>query len=399
MLTHLPERVAAVTSDDVRRVAHNYLNTQLRTVGWYVPGAVASQPGLGSSAHAAPPAQRGIPARHDALPAEQVIRLRNGLPAMVQPSPIGDRVTVQALMTAPVKGEQRPADLPGLGVIARSGRAAELPDLIDSVRAAVKSATPSLSADGDDPDATLERMIASIMGVGPAGRPRPALVVVSGAVEGPGAEAQLERGFGDLKPAALANADGAPRTPVLQRVRLPKPYAQGAIGYLVTAAPPSMRQALGWQMLLYILAHDYSGRLGRSAIGDKGLTYYIDGSYRTDGRKSWIVVKSGVDPDKADAFVEELRRQLARLESDPPTDAEIDAARSHILGRDISAAQSNDELAAKLVRQFVETGALRSHAQLEAHLRSISRNDVLALITPFISGTILRVDVQPQGSK
>jgi predicted Zn-dependent peptidase len=242
-------------------------------------------------------------------------------------------------------------------------------------------------------------MIASSIGMGPAGTPRPALVVVSGAVDDAATESRLERAFGDLRPATLDDLDRAPGPAVVQRVRLPKPYAQGAIGYLVTAAPPSMRQALAWQMLLYVLAHDYSGRLGRSAIGDKGLTYYIDGSYRTNGRKSWIVIKSGVDPDKADAFTEELRQQLARLASDPPTDAEVDAARRHILGRDISAAQSNDELAAKLVRQFVETGARRSHAQLEADVRSISRNDVLALITSFTSGTIFRVDVQPQGSK
>ncbi len=55
----------------------------------------------------------------------------------------------------------------------------------------------------------------------------------------------------------------------------------------------------------------------------------------------------------------ELRAQLARLATDPPTAAEVEAARSHLLGRDLTAAQSNEEWTAKLAREFVETGGLR----------------------------------------
>jgi predicted Zn-dependent peptidase len=146
-------------------------------------------------------------------------------------------------------------------------------------------------------------------------------------------------------------------------------------------------------MLLYVFAHGYSGRLGNSAIRDKGLVYYIGSQLRTDGRRSWATIATGVDPDKADAMEAELRAQLARLVTDPPSSAEVAAARNHILGRDLTAAQGNEELAAKLARQFVESGRLRSHRDLQAILDTITPADLAAIAPAFVQGTILRVDV------
>ncbi|QNP42524.1 insulinase family protein [Sphingomonas daechungensis] len=146
-------------------------------------------------------------------------------------------------------------------------------------------------------------------------------------------------------------------------------------------------------MLLYVLTHDYSGRLGNSAIRDKGLVYHIYSSFRSNGRQSWATISTGVDPDKADAMETELRAQLARLASQPPTAAETDSARGHLLGRDISAAQSNDEIVAKLAREFVETGGLRSHEQLRTQLEAVTPSDLAQAAGQFTKGTIIRVDV------
>ncbi len=77
----------------------------------------------------------------------------------------------------------------------------------------------------------------------------------------------------------------------------------------------------------------------------------------------------------------------------PPTTAEIEAARRHLLGRDLSGAQTNDEIAAKLLRNFVETGGLRSHAELKAALDAVGPADIAAAARDFGRGTMLRVDV------
>jgi predicted Zn-dependent peptidase len=169
--------------------------------------------------------------------------------------------------------------------------------------------------------------------------------------------------------------------------------SQGALGYVVEGPPLRTRDALAWQLLLYVLTHNYSGRLGRSAVTDKGIVYYIGSDFRTDGSRTWATLSTGVDPDKADAMEAELRAQLARLVSEPPTGAELDAARNHFLGRDLSASQSNEELTAKLARNFIETGGLRSHEQLRKELESVTSADLSAAARRFGSGTIIRVDV------
>ena len=93
----------------------------------------------------------------------------------------------------------------------------------------------------------------------------------------------------------------------------------------------------------------------------------------------------------------ELRAQLAKLVSEPPSAAEVEAARNHLLGRNLTAAQSNEELAAKLAREFVETGGPRSHEQLREQLRTITPANLAALAPVLASGTVIRVDVQSSG--
>jgi predicted Zn-dependent peptidase len=149
-------------------------------------------------------------------------------------------------------------------------------------------------------------------------------------------------------------------------------------------------------MLLYVLTHDYSGRLGRSAISEKGIVYHIYSALRSDGRRYWATLSTGVDPDRADAMEAELRVQLARLVSEPPTASEVDAARNHLLGREITEAQSNPEIAAKLAREFIEMDGVRSHQQLSALLQSITPADLAGAAPSFVNGTIIRVDVEPR---
>ena len=95
----------------------------------------------------------------------------------------------------------------------------------------------------------------------------------------------------------------------------------------------------------------------------------------------------------------EIKAQLAMLVNKPPTPEEVDAARNHLLGRDMTAAQSNEELTSKLAREFVETGGLRSHDVLREQLKTITPAD-LAALAPFLAdGTLIRVDVQQPASR
>jgi len=391
-LLDMSRRIDAVTASDLQRVARSYLSPDRLTVGWMVPGDLPAE-GLGASEPAPSADRQGQPSALGTAERPLLRRLSGGLPAIVQSSPLSDTVAVELVLTEPVNDGERSPTLAGLGTVTRSGQAKELPALLDEAIAAWRGPPPEHEPKSADPERRLEQIIAAQIGNRPPAPPLPLAVVVSGDVDPTTVFAALESKLGSVapgKPAATASAGG--RRGVL-REHISKPLAQGGIGYIVEGPPPGSRQALAWRMLLYVLTHDYSGRLGRSAITEKGLVYHIYSATRTDGLRSWATISTGVDPGKSDAMEAELQAQLARLATQPPTAEELAAARRHLLGRDLTAAQSNDELADKLVYEFVETGGLRSHEQLREMLQTVTPADIALAAQAFARGTIIRVDV------
>jgi zinc protease len=398
-LLKMPRLVAAVTAADVQRIARSYLAPERLTVGWMVPGKLpVAAAGTGSPRPIADRA--GTPPHTGPAGQPQLRVLSEGLPAIVQPNPLSHMATVELLVSAPAAAGDHPRELPGLDAIVRSGPAADLSTLIRESAADLAKGRDVAKPRSQDPAARLEQLIAAQMGVRANDIPKPLAVIVSGDVDPAAAISEIERQYARTLPGKLSRESPRPQGLQLKlvRERVDKPLSQGGIGYAVEAPPPGTREALAWRMLLYVLTHDYSGRLGNSAIRDKGIVYHIYSSLRTDGRRSWAVISTGVDPDQADAFEAELRTELARLTSEPPTAAEVDAARNHLLGRDLTAAQSNQEVVAKFAREFVETGGLRSHDQLRAMLETITPADLAKVAPSFAKGTIIRVDVAPQAS-
>ena len=393
LLVELPRRVAAVTASDVQRVARAYLAPERRTVAWLAGGKpLAASIGVGNLRPAADRA--GGPSTSGVAGRPELRRLSGGLPAIVQSSPLSDSVTVDLLLSAPVHGGTRPADLPGLDVVTRSGQPDDLTTLVDQAMTSAVQGRAVPETPSADPETRLEQLIKAQIGSDPPHAPKPLALVVSGNIDPAHAFAMVERQLGKSVPAKVTRTSSTSNNARTVRERISKPLAQGGIGYVVAGPPPGTREALAWRMLLYVLTHDYSGRLGWSAINDKGLVYHVYSRQRTDGVRTWVTISTGVDPDKADATEAEFRAQLARLVSEPPSAAEVEAARRHLLGRDVTSAQSNEELTAKLTREFVETGGLRSHDQLRAQLGGITPAELAQATRAFSSGTIIRVDVK-----
>jgi zinc protease len=393
-LLTMPAKLDAVTAAEVRNVARKYLRASSATWGWMVPGETPRvRPGAGVPRSAAD--RPGSPPSDIASGAPELRKLRGGLPAIVQPNQLSDTATVELLLSGPVKDGSSPRALQGMDAVIRSGNPQDVDALVADAVAASKQSEMTTGKPSDDPSERLQQLISAQTGVRGANPARPVAAIVSGKVE-PGRVFEiLQQQLGSTAPAKLPSVASAPAPSTLRVLteRIPKPLSQAALGYVVEGPPLSSKQAWAWRLLLYVLTHDYSGRLGRSAIKDKGIVYHIYSDFRTDGGRTWATVSTGVDPDKSEEMEAELRAQLAGLVSQPPSPAELDAARNHFLGRDISAAQSNDELTAKLAREFVETGGLRSHEQLRAQLMAITPGDLAAATRAFASGTIIRVDV------
>jgi predicted Zn-dependent peptidase len=148
-------------------------------------------------------------------------------------------------------------------------------------------------------------------------------------------------------------------------------------------------------MALYLLSHGYEGRLGKEAISRRGLVYHIDSDYRTDGRNDWITLDIGVDPARREAMVALLKEQLHGLLVNPPSQAELDEARAHLLGRHISAAQSNPELADSLTRQWLWYGGVLEYEAWARELAAVQRQDILDLLPAFTRGSIISITNPP----
>jgi predicted Zn-dependent peptidase len=221
----------------------------------------------------------------------------------------------------------------------------------------------------------------------------PALLVATGDLDPEQAIDQLDLFFGGLRvrqsvaPPVLR----LPRDDVL--VRLAVPRAQAQLGYVMVAPEPREPAAVPWRLLLYIFSHGYEGRLGLEAITRRGLLYYIDSRYRSDGERAWISLGMGVDPGNLRPMRELLRRELQRLQREPPTDEEIAEARAHWRGRLRSAAQSNAEVSAVLAENWLWHGAADNSAELAKRLDAVRREDVLAVVPAFSAGAVVTVAV------
>jgi len=419
VLNGLPAAVQAVQAADVKRVLDSWLQPLQQTIGWYVPqdshavpGAAVSRPGPATNGavngavkdtgrvEVAP----GGAARRAATvaPGPTVSQLRNGVPLIMQQSPLSPTVLLRVVVDGDVvlgTGDSRPGEpLNGVTSLDFHVPPDELGDVAAGLREALEEyqVEPRRAADaGNDPGGRLQAHFNDLLGIpgqAPTGPVRPLLFVVSGEFDPDAVRSLLEKTFGGLAPGQAPPPQGVNQTARLELESvLERPVAQERLGYLVRAPGPAEPGAAAWRMALYILSHGYEGRLGKEAISRRGLVYYIDSAYRSNGAGGWVTLDIGVDPAKLPAMRSLLRSELDRLQQEPPSQAEIDEARRHLLGRFVSADQSNAELADRLSREWLWYGKLVDYEMLSAELGSVTREEVLAILPEFTAGALIAV--------
>lgn len=398
VLLELPERISAVTAADVQRVAQRHLQAWQRTIGWYVPddGIVTAPADSAEQPDKSVPAGPAVPVDRVPVPLPVVRKLRGGIPAIVQSSDASPTASLEVIL----RGNDfsgLAADRPVLGFSSLTSRFR--PDALqESVRAA-RVAVDALThgAGGrelsSDPETRLEQTLTGIMSGGASlspGADTPVLLVLSGDVDVDEAFRVLNAQLGELRVGKTAptsaHFDGDDVD-----VHLGVAVAQAQLGYVAPAPGPLDKDALASRILLYILSHDYEGRLGKEAISKRGLAYYIDARYRSDGHNGWITLEVGVDPGKLAPLRDLMETELQRLREEPPTIEEIEEAKRHFLGRARSAAQSNDELSSALAEQWLWYGDTQTPKALDRRLGRISRQDVLDAIPAFVQGAVVSV--------
>jgi len=408
VLFEMPDRLASVTAADITRVVRTYLGPHQRTIGWFVAGSAPEpqpqptrtsaepQDDILSEAAAVPPSGNQPPFAVPARP--EIIRLSGGMPVIFKREPLSPTAYLRVLV--PTTGLDFAAESTGDFPVWRHTslnyrfRPRALEGTLRQAREALLASAPApmLSAeDVDDPMARLVLAFDEVLAVGPAeAGASAAAVALVGDLEFEDVLPMLERAFGDLVPAEIAAAapEPGPREVIID-LGVTRP--QVGLGYIVVAPSAGDPDWYAWRMLLYVLSHGYEGRLGVEAISRRGLVYYIDTEYLNDGISGRMSLAIGVDPAKLGAMRALLGEKLQGLADEPPTDAEVAEAKSYLVGRRLSAAQSNEEVSAELVEEWVGRGRLLSDEEFAVAVNAVSRQDLERVIPAFLAGTTIVV--------
>lgn len=381
--------VDAVTAQDVIAIAKTYLRKDQRTIAWLSPGAVAA-PSASTTPPTSPSPRLGQPAAAAPAKAPTATLRVGGAPVLFQQSTLSPTTAVKALIGGRFECEICAADELAFGMTTVSAVRpdsdldAALRTIAESIETAKRN---KMRAPSDDPITRLEETFATFAPSMPASSG--ALVIaISGDAGWDSVEDAVERQFprrGTIF--TVTREQQAPLNDI--DILIDEPKAQAAVGYF--AAAPGAPHALATRLALYVFSHGYEGRLGKEAISRRGLAYYIDAMYRGGIGGGAVTLAAGVDPEKVDAFRALMKAEIARLASEPPTDAEIVEAKRHLLGRKISAAQSNEEIADALIRDFLAVGRPESAKEFAARLEKVSREDVLNAVKALQKGAVVTV--------
>jgi predicted Zn-dependent peptidase len=82
----------------------------------------------------------------------------------------------------------------------------------------------------------------------------------------------------------------------------------------------------------HILGGYFGSRLMKNIREEKGLTYGIYSSINPFHRDSFFVIGADVNKENRDLALEEIRKEMKRLRTEPVDDSELEIARNHFLG-------------------------------------------------------------------
>ena len=129
----------------------------------------------------------------------------------------------------------------------------------------------------------------------------------------------------------------------------------------------------------------FSSRLVENLREDKGYTYSAHSMVEFDPSGAALLVETDVTTDVTAAAVLETRYELARLSAVPPTEAELDSARSYAIGSLLISLDSQPGLAgtlSALAGVGLDAEWLRMHP---ARLEAVTADQVASAAAEFFS--------------
>lgn len=402
VLQSLPQRISVVTPEQVQAAARRYLQPTQRTIGWYLAGKRPETAPV-TTATAIPATVPAVPAGTPLLlstSAPRAVKLKNGVVLIVKSiarTPTGFLRMLIPTNTVEVSGQSSTTDAPVWGYTSIHFRFLK-EDLAATIASARKAAAGPFApattdaASMENPEQRLDILIKEMLNAqGATAITTPVVITVVGDINEDETLRLLKTSFSDLKPQKPKVAAAFSLKDNTRTVNLPG-KAQSEFGYFLTAPKPSDPASLPYRLLLYILTHNYEGRLGKELIGKTGLLYFIESQYNSNGPLGWISMTYGVDPDQLKPAKEAFLRIMNDLNQHPPTEAEVAEAKENLIGRRRTAYQSDSELSGFYAREWIEQGRLLTEEEFEKRVRAVTLQQVLKITPLFLAGNTAIID-------
>jgi predicted Zn-dependent peptidase len=187
--------------------------------------------------------------------------------------------------------------------------------------------------------------------------------------------------FGDL--AACDDRRDAPYVPPPQttpRVALVgREIEQANLSLAVQAISYSDPRKYAQYLLHIILGGTMSSRLFMRIREDLGLAYNVGSYFPTLVDVGWGTIYAGVDPDKAEQAVSAILDELARLRTEPVTQAEFARARRYVTGSLLMGLEGSAPVASWIGMRELLLGDILTPEEVVAHYNAVTIEDVQAL--------------------
>ena len=210
--------------------------------------------------------------------------------------------------------------------------------------------------------------------------PSTTVITASGKIDPDRLKARLARAFASN---GGGKAPGQRSLPVtrLQWQAVPDKFEQVHL-YTGTSYPSSTEIGEYYHDLVFntLFGESMSSRLFQRLREDQGLCYSVSSfrTYFTDV-SLWTIYANTI-PSLLPSLVEAINQELARLHEQPPTEREIQDAKSQLKGNMILAREDMENRMKRLFRQVHLTGTVVEYETSLELLRRIGRDDILSII-------------------
>ncbi len=176
--------------------------------------------------------------------------------------------------------------------------------------------------------------------------------------------------FPEGAPPTFEPVNHLPRGPVVRLERRRIEQTQLALGVRTCSRHDPRRFAL--RLLNVVLGENASSRLFQSLREDRGLTYHVASSVSFYHDVGDLVIAAGLEPDRLEAALRLMVREMRRLKLRPPGAAELRRARDYVLGQMDLSLESSENQMMWLGEQWLGYGRLFSPAVIQRELARVT---------------------------